>query len=99
VRAAVAQGRDPAELGYQIALTRGYVPKAAEQTQEKPNGSGGAQAVLDAIEKAKAAGKSLGSGGGAASPNLTAEAVAALSPDEFEAIYSTPEGRKMIDSL
>jgi len=98
VRAAVAQGRDPAELGYQIALTRGYVPKAAD-TETKPNGSGGAQAVLDAIEKAKAAGKSLGSGGGAASPNLTAEAVAALSPDEFEAIYSTPEGRKMIDSL
>jgi hypothetical protein len=60
VRSAVAQGRDPAELGYEIARSRGYVPKQAEAG--KPNGSG-ATAVLDAIAAARAQGKSLGSGG------------------------------------
>ena len=101
VRSAVAQGRDPAELGYQIARSRGYVPKQPAQQQEpaKTNGSGGAQAVLDAIANAQAKSKSLGSGGGAAPNKLTAEAVAALSAEEFEAIYSTPDGRRMIDSL
>lgn len=103
VRTAVAQNRDPAELGYEIAQDRGYVPKAAENTDttaaDKPNGGGGAQAMLDAIAAAKAQGKSLGSGGGSAPKTLTLEAVAALNEDEFEAIYSTPEGRRMIDGL
>lgn len=93
VRAAVAQGRDPAELGYQIAKSRGYQPKQAES---KPNG---ATAMLDAIANAQSKSKSLGSGGGASPRTLTAEAVAALSTDEFERIYATPEGRAMIDAL
>lgn len=98
VRSAVAQGRDPAELGYQIAQSRGYIPKPAEEAA-KPNGSGGAQAVLDAIEAAKKANKSLGSGGGSAPTQLTAEAVLAMTPEEFDRVYSTPEGRAMIDNL
>jgi hypothetical protein len=100
VRSAVAQGRNPAELGYQIALTRGYRPAEGSGPQNgaeaKPTG---ANAVLDAIEKAKSQGKSLGSGGGSAVKTLTAEAVAGLSADEFDAIYSTPEGKAMIDAL
>lgn len=96
IRSAVNQGRDPAELAYQLAQTRGYRPTETAQDQPKPNG---AQAMLDAIEKAKTASKSLGSGGGSAARTLTAEAVAALSADEFDAIYSTPEGKAMIDAL
>jgi hypothetical protein len=95
VRSAVAQGRDPAELGYEIARSRGYQPKQAETA--KPNG--GAQAMLDAIATARTQGKSLGSGGGAAPKTLTIEAVNSLSPEEFDAIYSTPEGKRMIDGL
>lgn len=98
VRSAVAQGRDPAELGYAIAKSRGYQPKQAEP-EAKPNGSGGAGAILDAIATAQSKSKSLGSGGGSAPVKLTAEAIAALSPDEFEKIYSTPEGKAMIDAL
>lgn len=98
VRSAVAQGRDPAELGYEIARSRGYQPKQAEE-QQKPNGSGGAQAMLDAIATARAQGKSLGSGGGSAPKTLTIETISALSDEEFETIYSTPEGKRMIDSL
>jgi hypothetical protein len=98
IRSAVQQGRDPAELGYQIALSRGYRPAEGDgKTEAKPNG--GAQATIDAIARAKASGKSLGSGGGGSPKALTAEALAALSDDEFEAIYSTPEGKAMIDAL
>lgn len=96
VRSAAQQGRDPADLGYQIALSRGYRP-AEGQAEVKPNG--GAQATLDAIAAAKAKSKSLGAGGGSAPKNLTAEAVAAMSQDEFEALYSTPEGKALIDAL
>lgn len=99
VRAAVQQGRDPAELGYQIALSRGYRPAEGEAAPAKTNGSGGAQATIDAIAKAKAQGKSLGGGGGSSPKNLTAETVAAMSGDEFEALYSTPEGKALIDAL
>jgi hypothetical protein len=100
IRTAVQQNRDPAELAYSLAQARGYRPAegGGRQTEAKPNG-GGAQAMLDAIENAKKASKSLGSGGGAAVKTLTAEAVAALSGEEFEAIYATPEGKAMIDAL
>lgn len=99
VRAAVQQGKDPAELGYQIALSRGYRPAEGAAEPAKPNGGGGAQATIDAIARAKGANKSLGGGGGSAPKNLTAEAVAAMSGEEFEALYSTPEGKALIDAL
>jgi hypothetical protein len=78
VRTAVARGLNPAQLGYEIAQDRGYVPKQAQQQEEtaKPNG-GGANAILDAIEQAKKANKSLGSGGGSSPKTLNAEAVLA----------------------
>lgn len=98
VRSAIAQGRDPAELGYQIALSRGYRPKSGEEQQ-----NGGdktvAQRTLDAIAAAKAAGKSVGQASGKTPKMLNAEAVLAMSPEEFEAVYSTPEGKAMIDAL
>lgn len=98
VRSAVAQNRDPAELGYQIALSRGYRPKEGEQ---KPNGAdkSAAQVTLDAIAAAKASGKSLGSASGSTPKQLNAETVLKMSPEEFDAVYSTPEGKAMIDAL
>jgi hypothetical protein len=99
IRSAVQQGRDPAELSYALAQARGYRPaQTQEKAQEQPKPSGGA-ALLDAIANAKDKSKSLGSGGGSSAKNLTAEAIAALNADEFEAIYSTPEGKAMIDAL
>lgn len=96
VRSAVAQGRDPAELGYQIALSRGYRPA---QAGEAAPAQSGAAATLEAIAKAQGASKSLGSGGGSTPQQLNDAALAAMSDDEFSALYSTPEGRKMIDAL
>ena len=98
VRSAVAQGRDPAELGYQIALSRGYRPAGPAETTETPP-QGQAQRTLDAIAQAKAQGKSLGGAGGGKVATLNAEAVLAMSPEDFAAVYSTPEGKAMIDSL
>lgn len=99
VRSAVQQGRDPAALGYQIALSRGYRPAEGDgKTEGKPNGSG-AQATIDAIAAAKAKSKSLGTGGGGSPKTLTIEAVNSLSPEEFDQLYSTPEGKALIDAL
>lgn len=95
VRSAVQQGRNPAELAYAIAQSRGYRP--AQGGQEQPQG--GAAETLAAIAKAQGAAKSLGSGGGSGAAQLNAEAIAAMNADEFDALYSTPEGKKLIDSL
>jgi hypothetical protein len=100
VRAAVQQGRDPAELGYQIALSRGYRPQEGETpaAAEAPAKANGAQATIDAIARAKEANKSLGSGGGSSAKALNAEAFAAMSDAEIEAICSTPEGAAAFDA-
>ena len=99
VRSAVQQGRSAAELGYQIALSRGYRPEQA-QAGDGQQPQGGAAAKIAAIAAAQAGSKSLGHAGGGATPKtLNAEAVAAMSADEFDALYSTPAGRAMIDGL
>ena len=91
-RSAVAQGRNPAELGYQIALSRGYRPDA-------PAGSGAAAATIAAIGNAREGSRSLSQAAGSTPQTLNADAVAAMDGDEFERLYSTPEGRRMIDAL
>lgn len=95
-RSAVSQGRNPAELGYQIALSRGYRPESA---QAVPQQQGGAAATLAAIQAAQAASKSLGQGGGATPQAINAEAIRQMTDDEFDALYSTPEGKRLIDAL
>ena len=96
-RTAVRQARNPAEMGYSIALARGYRPGAVGEGQQPQNGD--AAAKLNAIAQAQGASKSLGAGGGSAPQALNAEAIAAMSSEEFEALYSTAEGRKLIDAL
>jgi hypothetical protein len=98
VRSAISQNRDPAELGYQIALSRGYRPAETVATNGGAQPSK-AQQTIDAIAKAQAQSKSLGGAGGGKVQTLNAEAVLAMSPEEFDRVYSTPEGKAMIDSL
>lgn len=89
--AAIAQGKDPAEVGYELARLRGY--------RAETQGSGKAAAQVDAVANAQAQSRSLGQSAGSTPKQLTAEAILAMSPEEFEALYSTPDGKAMIDSL
>jgi hypothetical protein len=93
VRSAIAQGLNPAELGYRIAVSRGYRPAGEQQPEGK------AVDKLAAIAKAQGGPKSLGQLSGSAPKQMNAEAVAALSSEDFEALYSTPEGKALIDGL
>jgi hypothetical protein len=92
-RSAIAQGRDPAELGYQIALSRGYRPGSGEAQP------GQGQRTVDAVAAARSQSRSLGQAAGSTPTQLTAEAILAMPSEEFEALYMTPEGRKLIDSI
>jgi hypothetical protein len=100
-RAAIAQKKDPAEVGYEIAKLRGYVAKAPEQQLEpRPNGGGKAADIVAAIATAQKQGKSLGqASGGATAQAINAQTSANMSQSEFDELYSTPEGRALIDSL
>lgn len=101
-RSAIAQGRSPAEIGYEIALLRGYTPGEAP-TNAQPGGqgsNGGGAARVAAIAAAQKGSRSLGQASGAAPPkDLNAQTIASMSEEEFDALYSTPEGRRMIDNL
>lgn len=92
-RAAIQQGRDPAELGYRIAQSRGYRPATGEAGQAQGQG----QRTVEAIAAAQGKSKSLGQAAGSTPTQITAEAIAQMSPQEFEALYATPEGRAAID--
>jgi hypothetical protein len=96
-RSAIAQGRSPAEVAYQLATLRGYRPETGEQASAQPNP---AAAQVAAVAAARQGSRSLGQASGAAPPkDLNAQTIAAMSEDEFDALYSTPEGRRMIDNL
>jgi hypothetical protein len=95
VRSAISQNRDPAELGYQIALSRGYRPAETANGGEQSK----AQQTIDAIAKAQAQSKSLGGAGGGKVAMLNAEAIMAMTPDEMMQLCSTPEGEAMVDRI
>jgi hypothetical protein len=90
VRSAVALGKDPAEMAYTIAQSRGYRPA---------EGSGEGKRTVEAVANAREQGRSLGQAAGSTPKQLTAEAIINMSPEEFEALYMTPDGRKLIDGI
>ena len=89
-RAAIQQGREPAELAYEWAKTYGYAPQGAQPAIHP---------TLAAIASGQKS-RSLSSGRGAApAGDVNAQAVAAMDENEFMALYNTPEGRKLIDAM
>jgi hypothetical protein len=72
---------------------------AADPADDQRGSDGDRPFGRDAIATAKAQGKSLGGPAAATPKQLNAEAVLAMSPEEFDAVYSTPEGKAMIDAL
>lgn len=97
-KSAIQQGRAPAEVGYELARLRGY--QRAGQAQQQDQQPGAAQRQVQAVGAARAASKSLGQASGSATTrDLDANTIASMSIDEFDALYSTPEGRRLIDAL
>lgn len=96
-RSAIQQGRAPAEVAYQLATLRGYRPEAGPAPTPQP---GQAQRTVEAVGAARASSRSLGQASGTGSTrDLDANTITAMSPEEFDALYSTPEGRRLIDAL
>ena len=83
-------------MAYQIAQSRGYRPTTAAPA---PAQQGGAAATIAAIAAAKNQSRSLGQASGTTPQAVNAETIAAMTDDEFAVIYSTPQGRAMIDNL
>lgn len=82
--AALRQRRNPAEVAYQIALQRGYRPKAPEPANDA--GSAAAQPDLDRVEAGQGASKSLSNGGAkSGGAEIDAKALAAMSEEDFTA--------------
>lgn len=91
---ALRQNRSPAEVAYEVAKYRGYRPNQGQQQTNQ------GVAQIEAINRGQAQSRSLGGAGGAApSKDLNANAIAALSTDEFDKLYATPEGRAQIDRI
>lgn len=91
-RAAIEQGREPAELAYQWAQTYGYSPQAKQEQAVNP--------MLAAIAQGQKNSRSLSNGrGGTSASDVNANAVAAMNDAEFEALYKTPEGRRLLDAM
>lgn len=97
-RAAIQQGRAPAEVGYELAMLRGYRPDATQEPLQPQ--AGAAHRVVEAVGVAKARSRSLGQASGTGTTrDLNASTIMAMSADEFDALYSTPEGKRLIDAL
>lgn len=93
-KSAIQMGRSPAEVGYELAKLRGYRPEAPQA------GTGSAQATVAAVKAAQAGSRSLGqASGGAPAGEINAQTIANMTHEEFEELYSTPEGRKLINAL
>lgn len=95
-RSAINLGMSPSEMAYQVAQDRGWTG----QTQQQAAPQNDATRMLDAIEAGRKGSKSLGSMSGGASPGtVSADAIGAMTEAEFARLYSTAEGRALIDSM
>ena len=81
---ALREGRSPAQTYYNFAKYRGYAKAAPEVPA--PDAKIEATAKLKNIAAGQAAGKSLGAAPGSSTPQLTLEAIANMSDDDFKAI-------------
>jgi len=91
-RAAIEQGRSPAEVAYDWAQTYGYQPQQAQQQQPNP--------MLAAIAQGQRQSRTLANGrGGAGVDQVNADAIARMTEAEFDRLYATPEGKALIDAM
>lgn len=77
------EGRNPAEVAYNLARARGYTPKAAQQQAQQAAQQQSAEEKITAQQRGTQAARSLGSGGGVSKGKLTAQALASMSDEDF----------------
>jgi len=86
LRESALNNRSPAESIYKMAVARGYSPGNVvpfqPQQQQRQNGTPG--------------GRSFGNGAGAAPGAVTAQQLASMSEEDYNAFRQTPEGRAAI---
>ena len=86
---AAQDNTNPAETVYEFAKARGYVSKGAAAPP--------AAERLATVAKTQAAqGPTLSQVSSTTKPKLTAKALAAMSPSEFDRIIQTPAGRRLL---
>lgn len=95
VYAAKQQGISPAEMVYQISKDYGFA--GAQQPAPEPHVI---SEKIEALDAAQAASRTLASSNGkAAGDALTAQAIADMSPAEFERWHSKPENQARFNTL
>jgi hypothetical protein len=95
VLAAKQQGMSPAEMVYQISKDYGFA--GAQQPAPEPHVI---SEKIEALDAAQAASRTLASSNGkAAGDALTAQAIADMSPAEFERWHSKPENQARFQAL
>ncbi|PJR88751.1 hypothetical protein CN878_16735 [Ochrobactrum sp. 695/2009] len=88
------QGRDPAEVVYEIAQGFGYAPASAPDPQQETIDR------IARIDEAQRASKTLNQSNGTNSGDpLSAEAIASMPPREFEAWIKDPANEKRFNAL
>lgn len=99
IRQAAQVGRDPADMIYQMAQGFGYASNATPPADTNTV----QQQTLDkiaALDEAQNASRTLGSSSGTNTGDpLTAEAIANMSPAEFEAWMKDPKNERLFDKL
>jgi hypothetical protein len=88
VKAAVQRGQDPAEMGYKIAVSRGYRPSGATASKRRrQRHARGHRTSKGRIQVARR-------GGGSSAAQINAEAIAQMSDDEFSGSIPRPKARR-----
>lgn len=91
VARALKDNASPSERVYNLAKARGYAKKA----EAKPEPDKKAEEQIDTIARGQAASKTLSSAGGSPTEVLTAEALANMSEEEFQAwMAKTPRSQQ-----
>jgi len=97
---AKAQGKNPAELVYNIAKRRGFTAKAPDGEKAATEGAPPvtSEQKIDAAKKGAEYATSLSNGRGNLPPGLTVQRLLEMSEADFDRAMQTPEGRALMGS-
>ncbi len=92
---ALRSGRSPAAAVFEMAAIRGFQTKAADPAAPLQNAIAKTSAEIDRLARGAQASRSLSAAGGSAAQELSTEAVANMSEQEFNALIRRVSPEKM----